>query len=252
MRILLTNDDGLYSPGLRVLAEALHGEHEVYISAPDVERSGAAHSFTLLNTLRARETRLNRLEDVPAFAVNGTPADCVKLAIGNLVPKPDLVVSGINLGANLGSDVFYSGTVAAAMEAALNGIRAVAISNVAFPPTDFGACIPALRCGMRLMEREACVTLLNINVPDTDAEGLKGCVVTGLGRVTYKAEYDRRVDPFGKPYYWATPEIISKCDPEADDDVSWTKKGYAALTPLLTSLCDHHALGRLKTLDKEI
>jgi len=251
MRILLTNDDGLYSPGIRAIAEALCGEHELTISAPDAERSGTAHSFTFLTVLRASETRLVGLEGIPAFAVSGTPADCVKLAIGNLAPMPDLVISGINLGANRGTDVFYSGTVAGAMEAALNGIRAIAISNVAFPPHEFGASIRALRFGMRLMERDESIMLLNINAPDTDEERLKGCVITPLSRQCYKPQYDMRKDPYGRPYYWASPEMISRSSPETDDDERWTKQGYAAITPLLTCLCDHDALERLNQLMRE-
>ncbi|HWQ58935.1 MAG TPA: 5'/3'-nucleotidase SurE [Clostridia bacterium] len=251
MRILLTNDDGLYSPGLRAVAEALVDEHELYISAPDAERSGVSHSFTFLTMLRAFETRLRGLENIPAFAVSGTPADCVKLAIGNLVPMPDLVISGINLGANRGTDVFYSGTVAAAMEAALNGVRAIAISNIAFPPTTFGACIPALRCGMKLMRREGSIMLLNINAPDTDESALKGCVVTKLSRQSYKAQYEKRLDPYGRPYYWTSTEMISRSSPETDDDERWTKQGYAAITPLLTCLCDHEAIDRLNQLMQE-
>ncbi len=251
MRILLSNDDGLYSPGIRFLAEALKDEHELYISAPDSEKSGVAHSFTFLTTLRAVETRLEGLPDIPAYAVFGTPADCVKLAIGNLIPQPDLVISGVNLGANRGTDVFYSGTVAAAMEAALNGVRAVAISNVAYPPTDFGACGPALRYGMKLMELDESLMLLNINVPDTSAEELKGCVITKLSNQGYRAEYEKRIDPFNRPYYWTTSEL-NACDPnDTDDDKQWTKRGYASITPLLTCLCDHDALERLKKLTRE-
>lgn len=252
MRILLTNDDGLYSPGLRVLAQALGSEHEVYISAPDAERSGAAHSFTFLTALRAFETRLEGFPNIPAFAVSGTPADCVKLAIGNLVPRLDLVVSGINLGANRGMDVFYSGTVAAAMEAALNGIRAIAISNIAFPPKDFGACIPALRYGMKLMGLDPGLALLNINVPDGSAEELKGCVITEPGRHSYNPTYEKRLDPYGRPYYWVSPERITNSTAESDDDERWTRDGYAALTPLLTCLCDREGMQRLKQCAKEL
>ncbi len=251
MRIFLTNDDGLYSPGIRAVAEALAGEHELTISAPDAERSGTAHSFTFLTVLRASETRLKGLENVPAFAVSGTPADCVKLAIGNLAPMPDLVISGINLGANRGTDVFYSGTVAGAMEAALNGVRAIAVSNVAFPPHEFGASIEALRCGMRLMQKDGSLTLLNINAPDTDEKNLKGCMITPLSRQCYKPRYDMRTDPYGRPYYWASREMISRSSPETDDDERWTKQGYAAITPLLTCLCDHGAIDRLNQLMRE-
>lgn len=250
MRILLTNDDGIYSPGIYALASMLRNEHELYICAPDSERSGVSHSFTFLTMLRANEVRLNGMDDIPAFAVSGTPVDCVKLAIGNLIPMPDLVISGINLGANRGRDVFYSGTVAAAMEAALYGIRAIAISNIAHPSTNFGACIPALRYAMKLMEADKSLNLLNVNVPDTDEKGLNGCVLTTLTSQCYKPEYEMRVDPYSRSYYWISTEMISGSTDQTDDDERWTKQGYAAITPLLTCLCDLDALERLKKLLK--
>ena len=151
MKILLSNDDGVFAPGLKALANALNKDHELTVSAPDSERSAVSRSMTLFDPLRARETRIEGLPDVPAYAVSGTPVDCVRLALGNLFSEPDIVVSGINMGPNLGTDVLYSGTVAAAHEAALLGYQSIAVSCLSYhgrnietaarllgmPPVDF-------------------------------------------------------------------------------------------------------------------
>lgn len=251
MRILLTNDDGIASAGLHALAHELAADNEVFISAPDSERSGAGHSFTYKSPLRARAACIPGLETVPAYAVSGTPADCVKLGCGNLFTGIDMIVSGINLGANRGTDVFYSGTVAAAMEGALNGTRAVAVSNISFEPKDYGACLRALRFGMKLMEKDASVMMLNINAPDCAADELLGIRLTPLSRQEYRADYEERVDPYSKPYYWTPTERVNRSGPDSDDDERWTEAGYAAITPLLTDLTDFATLERLKTLETE-
>jgi 5'-nucleotidase len=129
MKLLLSNDDGVFASGIRVLAETLSKTHEIYVSAPDAERSGVSRSMTLFEPLRAKPTKIEGLPEIPAYAVSGTPVDCVRLALGNLFPAPDLVVSGINLGPNLGTDVLYSGTVAAAHEAPQLGYQAIAITR---------------------------------------------------------------------------------------------------------------------------
>ena len=140
MRILFTNDDGVFSPGLLALLSAFQGDgNELLVAAPDAERSGASHSFTMLSPLRAKPVMIPGAERVAAYAVSGTPVDCVKLAYGNLFEKPDLLISGINLGANRGTDIFYSGTVSAAMEGALLGIPSIAVSNIAWKPGSFEA-----------------------------------------------------------------------------------------------------------------
>lgn len=132
MKILLSNDDGIFAPGIHALAEALCQAHEVYVCAPDGERSAVSRSMTLFSPLRARKTQLAGLPDIPAYAVSGTPVDCMRLALGNLFPEPDIVVSGVNMGPNLGTDVLYSGTVAAAHEAALLGYQSIAVSCLSY------------------------------------------------------------------------------------------------------------------------
>ena len=216
------------------------------MSAPETEKSGAGHSFTFKSPLRARRVALPGLEHIEAYAVGGTPADCVKIAYGNLTGKADLVITGINLGANLGTDCFYSGTVAAAMEGVFNGMRAIAVSNVSFEPKNFGACLCAADYAMRLMERCPNVSLLNVNAPDCAKEELKGIRLTAMCRQEYSPEYEMRRDPYGGPYYWASSN--RKCDyaNERDDDDYWTANGYASVTPLLADLTDFALLARLK------
>ncbi len=251
MRILLSNDDGVTSSGIRALALHLKAKHEVFISAPDAERSGASHSITYLTILRARKVELQGLEGIPSYAVNGTPADCVKLAIRNLVPMPDFVISGINAGANRGSDTFYSGTVAAAMEAAFSGVRAIAVSACAFPPRDYGASLAALDYGMELMEKEKGITLMNINAPDTDEASLRGMKITPLARFRYVNKFDEREDLYGVKYYWADPKRVSVGGNDADDDLRWTGEGYAAITPLLCDMSDCEMIKKLRDGQKE-
>lgn len=174
MRILLTNDDGVYAAGIRALAAALRGKHEVTIAAPSVQRSGASHSFTCSEFgLSAERVTLEGLEDVTAYAISGTPSDCAKLGMQLMGEWPDLVVSGINHGSNLGTDTLYSGTVGAAMEAAIYGVKAIAVSNYAFEPENFDMCIYGLERAMQLMEEHNELMLLNVNAPD-GAGGMQG------------------------------------------------------------------------------
>lgn len=253
MRILFTNDDGVFSPGLRalILAFAREGD-ELFVSAPDGERSGASHSFTMLMPLRAREVLIPGAEQVPAYAVSGTPVDCVKLAYGNLFPKPDLLISGINLGANRGTDIFYSGTVSAAMEGALLGIPAVAVSNIAWRPQCYEAAVAGARLAASLLERMPELRLLNVNAPDLPFAQVRGARITPAGVQEYEARYEERTDPYGQKYYWAPAGRRNPCRPDDDCDERWTKEGFIAITPLATNMTDEGALFRLQALQKEL
>lgn len=241
MRILLSNDDGLFSPGIRALAELFHLEHEVFMAAPDTERSGASHSFTFSSPLRMTETRLDGLCDVPAYAISGTPVDCVKIGLANLGFIPDIVISGINIGANLGTDTFYSGTVSAAMEAALLGVPAIAVSICSFKPMHLSAAALAAKEAIPYLEK--CKDLLlNVNVPDLPFEQLKGMKWTRLSKQVYASEMIERTDPHMRKYYWMPAERLTSCAPDEDSDERWTREGYVALTPLLTNLTDAASL----------
>jgi 5'-nucleotidase len=236
--ILVTNDDGIHARGLRALAEALGGLGEVQVVAPDREQSAVGHALTLHRPLRV---------EVPEegwSAVNGTPSDCVNLAILGLLPEPPvLVVSGINHGSNLGDDVTYSGTVAAAMEAALLGIPAMAVSQAEPDAGGFEAAaeVARLLAARVLVEGLPRQTLLNVNVPAGRPAGIR---VTRLGRRVYREKAVREVDPRGRPYYWigaGPPEW----DQDEDSDIVAVRAGFAAVTPVHLDLTSYPVLRRM-------
>src|SRR5262245_31361523 len=198
--ILVSNDDGIHSEGIAALADVLRTLGEVVIVAPDRERSAVSHSLTLHRPLRVEELGAGR------YAVNGTPTDCVNLAINGILPRrPTLVVSGINKGANLGDDVTYSGTVSAAMEGTLLGVPAIAISLIGRTEFNFdGSAAFAARLASWVIERGLPAdTLLNVNVPGTgNGVPVHGFALTRMGRRRYGDAIVEKVDPRGKKYYW--------------------------------------------------
>jgi 5'-nucleotidase len=248
MYILITNDDGYQSEGLAALRAALSPLGEVAVVAPDRNWSAAGHYRKLFDPLRARESTLT--DGSPALICDGTPADCVALAVMGLLPrKPDLVVSGINLGANLGTDVTYSGTVAAAMEGMVFEIPSIAVSQVSFrqAPWDFRAAQQMIaQLVQRVRERSLPQgVLLNLNIPALPPEQIKGLRLARLGRRVYRDELVIRHDPYGKPYYWiggAEPEDYH----EAGTDVLAIAEGYASLTPIHMDLTSHRWLDAMR------
>ncbi|MCB9541764.1 MAG: 5'/3'-nucleotidase SurE [Myxococcales bacterium] len=235
--ILVTNDDGFYAEGIRALAEALTAVGEVAVIAPDREQSGVARMISLGRPLRALPRGPLR------WTVDGSPTDCVYLAVHNLLPRaPDLVVSGINRGPNLADDVTYSGTVAGAMEAALLGLRAFAISLDGGAPFDYGpAAELAVRVAAFMLGREwAPRTMLNVNVPDTDGAPLTGFRWTRGGRRDYGHIVTEREDPRGRAYYWLGGNRLG-FEPVEGSDCDAVHEGLAAITPLDLDLT-HHAL----------
>ena len=231
MKILLVNDDGIGAIGIRCLIETLSPHHTLYVAAPDRERSAASKSMTLNMPLRAKEVPI--VGAAAAFAVDGTPVDCARLGLGNLVPEPDLVISGINIGPNLGTDTLYSGTCAGAQEAALSGVQAIAMSIDHRSPEHFATAAAATVRMIEIARRHPLPFGLfyNVNVPDLPLNEIKGWRVTNLGVVRYRKDYVQCLDPLGKPYYWAPRERIPH-DPDADTDVAWLKKGYITVTPM--------------------
>ncbi len=241
MKILLSNDDGCMAPGLLCLREHLSRQHQVAVVAPDRNRSGASNSLTLLNPLRV-QTHADGTR-----CVDGTPTDCVHLALtGLLDEQPDMVVSGINAGANLGDDTLYSGTVAAAMEGRHLGVSAIAISCVSFDPQHYDT---AARVAMRLVERLQHAplpgdTILNVNVPDLPWDALGGFEVTRLGHRHRADAVQRDTDPRGRPIYWiGVAGGGADCGPGTDFHA--VAQGKVAITPLLVDLTRHAALERL-------
>ena len=247
MKLLLSNDDGVFASGIRALANELNQHHEIFVSAPDRERSAVSRAMTLNEPLRAQKTRIEGLPEVPAFAVSGTPVDCVRLALGNLFSAPDVVVSGINLGANLGTDVLYSGTVAAAHEAALLGYPAIAISSLSHKGEhlETAARIACFAVDYLREHPLSFGSVLNVNVPSVPYEALKGIKVTPLAIEEYALEYIEREDPFGKTYYWCPRGCITRSE-GMDVDDRWAHDGYVTLTPITYDLTQFSRLGEME------
>jgi 5'-nucleotidase len=236
MHILVTNDDGIQAPGLLALAGSMKALGEVTVLAPDRNWSAAGHVKTLERPLRVHTTRL--ADGTPAYTSDGAPSDCVALALlGYLDKKIDLVVSGVNTNANLGDDVTYSGTVTAAMEAAIGGVPGIAVSLD--PPLNFqgerdfrAAAAYAEKIARQVIAKGLPRnTLLNVNVPYLPLEQIKGIRVTRLGLRVYRDELVRRDDPHGRPYYWIGGEAPTGV-PEEGTDVGALHDGYVSITPI--------------------
>ena len=248
--ILVTNDDGIESDALGPLADALSDVGTVDIIAPERNWSGASHSITLFRPLRCRPTKLR--SGHAAYMTDGSPTDCVRLAVlGFLREKPDLIVSGINRGANLGDDITYSGTVAAAMEGLLSDIPSIAISIGAFGASlDFGvasafAALLARNILERGMRSDA---LLNVNVPNLPRESIVGVEVTRLGKRNYRDQLVERLDPYGNPYYWVGGPAVAE-EAEPGTDVAALRDGKISVTPIALDLTSHELLDELASWD---
>ncbi len=242
MRLLLSNDDGHRAPGLRCLAEALEQVGQVTVVAPDRDRSGASNSLTLHKPVRART------DERGFIYVDGTPTDCVHLAItGLLQEEPDMVISGINAGANMGDDVLYSGTVAAAMEGRFLGLPSMAVSLALRGGENYRT---AARVVLRLIDATPRAevppaTILNVNVPDLPYEALAGVRSTRLG-YRHKAEpVVRASDPHGEPVYWVGPPG-SEQDAGPGTDFHAVREGFVSVTPIAVDLTQHGALEQIR------
>lgn len=247
--ILISNDDGIDSPGIRAIAEELRTIAKVYVVAPDRQRSAVSSALTIEQALRALPTKF--IDGVEAFAVNGTPADCVKLAICELLPrKPDMVVSGINLGQNTSINMLYSGTVAAATEGVIFGIPSMAISLA-----DFRAdadCLPAAKYGKIIAERMfrgglPKGVLLNVNVPKLTMEEIKGIKITDYSNSKWIDRYDKRVDPFGREYYWFAGGYEINDTRDNADDVA-IANGFVSVSPIKTMFTNTTLVSELENL----
>jgi 5'-nucleotidase len=232
VKILLTNDDGIYAPGLAAMERALRRLGEVCVVAPAVEQSGVGHSITFLSPLMAKEVFDG--ERRRGWAVEGSPADCVKLALAEFCPSPDLVVSGINGGLNLGINVLYSGTVAGATEGAVFGIPSIAVSLEYDEHAQFDrAAEMAVELIVQILEHGGALghPLYNINIPTGAMQRAAEVRVVPMATVGWPAEFDRRTDPKGRRYYWATGTPAVPQAGELTDLEAW-QKGFITLTPL--------------------
>lgn len=248
MNILLTNDDGIYAEGLWALEKALSGEHRTTVVAPDMERSAVGHSITLVHPLRVNRIQTN---GGLGYAVSGTPADCVKLGVLEILKaRPDMVVSGINPGPNVGVNLNYSGTVSAAKEAALMGIPAIAVSQNPNPDNEY--IVAAHFVGTliaRIIENGLpSGTFLNVNVPACPADQIEGIRITRQGISRLKEIFYRRTDPRKQTYYWQGAETqIFDQDPDTDGAVLCTN--YISITPVQCDMTDYQAMEHLKSWD---
>ncbi len=238
MRILLSNDDGYEAPGIRALAARLREVAEVTVVAPDRDRSGASNSLTLDWPIRARE-----MPD-GVIRVDGTPTDCVHLAItGLLAQEPDMVISGINAGANMGDDVLYSGTVAAAMEGRFLGLPAIAVSLVGSEATHYDTATEIVLRLVENLRRHPLPqdTILNVNVPDLPLDRIQGIQATRLGHRHKSEPVIRETDPRGRPIYWVGPAGAEQ-DAGPGTDFHALRHGYVSVTPLQVDLTRHESI----------
>lgn len=248
MKILVTNDDGIHAPGIQSLVKALRMIGEVAVVAPDRERSAVGHALTLHHPLRAQQLGPD------SFAVDGTPTDCVNLGIHNLLSfTPDIVVSGINRGANLGDDVTYSGTVAAAMEATLMGIPAFAVSLVAQGLGMYyeTAAVFAAKLARQIHQKGLPDdTFLNVNVPDLPLDSLLSSCITSQGRRRYEGSIVDKLDPRGQKYYWIGSAELAFLDLEGTDFYA-VSRGHVSITPLHLDLTNYTSFQVLRGWDLE-
>ena len=255
MRILLTNDDGIHAPGLRALHAELVKLGEVTVVAPATEQSAVGHSITLSTPLIVQEITEEE-KQFSGWAVEGRPADCVKLALLELLPEPpDVVVSGMNAGSNAGINVLYSGTVAAAVEGAFFRQTSIAISQeytkLKTPDFKQGAKV-ALKVVQQILNHEPVKgSLFNVNVPSFDKGPIRGVKTLPMNVAPYTEAFDRREDPRGRTYFWSTPEHGCP-DPHPESDVTALDESYVTVTPLYFDLTHHETLQRMQQWDFEL
>ncbi len=244
--IVLTNDDGYNAPGIRALWEELSKETEVVIVAPETEQSAVGHAITLSNPLKVR--KIVEAGRFIGYAVSGTPADCVKIAVTVLLEEPpQLVVSGVNQGGNLGTCAIYSGTVSAATEAAIMGVPAIAISLNSFEYQDFSVAVSFVRKFYPLVIKQGLPegVSLNINVPAVSRKEIKGAVVTRQGKSRVIETFDKRVDPRNNTYYWLAGEMKFN-EVEQGTDCEMVAENYISITPIHFDLTNFKALETLR------
>lgn len=238
MNILISNDDGIAANGIRVLSEELSKKHNVYVVAPDRERSAAGHSLTLHTPLRVEEIEDSKSGAKRTWVTTGTPGDCVKIAINAILSddeQPDVVISGINHGPNLGADILYSGTVSCAMEGAMLGVPAIAVSlasmSAEYEDFKYSAHFVSLLLDKLKDFKFPPKCLLNVNIPLLNEEDIAGVAITELGRKMFTDDYEKRIDPRGKVYYWMAGELINEPQ-NSQTDIAAVRNNKISITPV--------------------
>lgn len=250
MRILVCNDDGITAPGIRALVEVAQEFGEVVVVAPDKPQSGMGHAISIGVPLRLYPSR--EFGDIPAWACSGTPADCVKLATGILGEKPDLLLSGINHGANFSISVFYSGTLSAAIEGAFEGIPSMGISLLDYSrEADFSAAQAIVRELMLLVQAHPfpAHVPLNVNIPKLPLSEIKGLRLTRQAKGRFIEQFEERIDPYGQPYYWMVGRFESQ-DAGPDTDLWALERGYVSVCPLNIDLTAYEQLKHWAVLER--
>jgi len=244
--ILVTNDDGITAPGLRTLIHIMNEIGEVVVVAPDSPQSGMGHAITISDTLYCKK---EKIDDGPQqeYSISGTPADCVKFAVREILhKKPDLCVSGINHGANSSINVIYSGTMSAAVEAGLEGIKSIGFSLLDYSwDADFSACKDYIRkISLNLLKEKKENLILNVNFP-SNTKKFKGIKVCRQAKGYWEDTYDKRVSPLGKEYYWLTGNFVNQEDSKETDE--WALSlGYVSLVPISFDMTSHQDIDKLK------
>jgi 5'-nucleotidase len=247
--ILVTNDDGITAPGIRALVSVMKTLGDVVVVAPDRPQSGMGHAITLDSTLHLEKIHIEA-GDYDAFSCSGTPADCVKIAVNEILDRrPDLVVSGINHGSNSAINVIYSGTMSAAIEAGIEGIPAIGFSLLDYSwNANFEHAKSYIKTIAKNVINEGLTegTVLNVNIPNLEQNNIKGIKICRQAKANWKEEFDKRKTPQGKDYYWLTGTFVNY--DEGQDTDEWAlENGYVSVVPVQFDLTAHHAIQQLKT-----
>ena len=249
--ILVTNDDGITAPGIRALIDVMKTIGEVVVVAPDSPQSGMGHAITINSTLHIENVTI---DDGPQeeYSCSGTPADCVKLGVKQILKRPpDLCVSGINHGSNSSINVIYSGTMSAAIEAGIEGIPAIGFSLCDYNwGANFEPCKPFVKTITENVLKHGLDngTVLNVNIPKLEKKDIKGIKICRQARANWEEEFDKRQNPFGKDYYWLTGKFVNLDNGEDTDE--WAlENGYVAVVPIHFDLTAHHSIQHLNTWD---
>jgi 5'-nucleotidase len=244
--ILISNDDGITAPGIQALISVMQEIGDVIVVAPDKPQSAMGHAITINQTIRLTETHL--YPNVKAYQCSGTPVDCVKIAIDKILPrKADLMVSGINHGANSSINVIYSGTMSAAVEASIDGMPAIGFSLCDYSwEADFEAAKPFIKqIALETLKRGLPYgTLLNVNIPVPQDKKIKGIKVCRQAQAKWKEDFDERLDPFNRKYYWMTGQFVNM-DKGEDTDVWALDHDYISVVPTMFDLTDHQRIGMI-------
>lgn len=247
--LLVTNDDSIVAPGIRALIQVMKEIGTVVVVAPDSPQSAMGHAITINSTLHIEKVTIEN-HDVEEYSCSGTPVDCVKMAVNEILKqKPDLCVSGINHGSNSSINVIYSGTMSAAVEAGIEGIPAIGFSYCDYSwNANFEVCKPFIKQIVleALANKMPNGVVLNVNIPKLEKEAIKGIRICRQAKAYWKEQFDKRTNPFGKEYYWLTGEFIN--EDQGEDTDEWAlKNGYISVVPVQFDLTAHHAIQELNT-----